>query len=55
MSAQRGNFHLPGHLRTGGRSPHFFEIGEKCENPLQTTHLQCERRDVAVFQELQEY
>ena len=29
MSAQRGNFHLPGDLRTGGRTPHFFEIGEK--------------------------
>ena len=31
MSAQRGNFHLAGHLRTGGRTPHFFEIGEMCE------------------------
>ena len=28
---QRGNTHLAGDLRTGGRSPHFFEIGEKCE------------------------
>ena len=34
MSAQRGNSHLRGHLRTGGRTPHFFEIGEKCENPF---------------------
>ena len=45
MSAQRGNFHLAGHLRTCGRTPHFLEIWEKCENPLQTPHLQSERRD----------
>ena len=45
MIAQRGNFHLAGHLRTGGRTPHFFEIGEKCEKPLETAHLQSERRD----------
>ena len=31
MSAQRGNFYLADHLRTGGRTPHFFEIGGKCE------------------------
>ena len=42
MSAQRGNFHLPGHLRTAGGTPHFFEIGEKCEKTLQTPHLQSE-------------
>ena len=42
MSAQRGNFHLPGHLRTAGGTPHFFEIGEKCEKPIQTPHLQSE-------------
>ena len=24
MSAQRGNLHLAGHLRTGGRTPHYF-------------------------------
>ena len=34
MSAQRGHFHLAGHLRTGARTLHFFEIGDKCENPL---------------------
>ena len=31
MNTHRGNFHLAGHLRTGGRTPHFFEIGEKCK------------------------
>ena len=35
MSDQRGNFHLAGHLRTGGRTPHFFEVGEKCEKTLE--------------------
>ena len=49
MSAQRGNFHLPGHLRTAGGTLDFFEIGEKCEKPIQTPHLQSERRDVAGF------
>ena len=24
MSTQRGNFHLPGDLRTAGGTPHFF-------------------------------
>ena len=38
------NFHLPGHLRTGGRSPHFFEIGEKCEKPFK--RLICNARGV---------
>ena len=42
MSAQRGNIHLAGDLRTGVQSPHFFEIWEKCEKPLQTPHLQSE-------------
>ena len=42
MSVQRGNFHQPGHLRQGGQTPHFFEIGEKSEKPHQTHHLQSE-------------
>ena len=44
MSAQRGNFHLAGHLRTGGQTPHFFEIGEKCEKTLKR-HI-CKARGV---------
>ena len=40
MSAQRGNFPLEGHLRTGGGTPHFFEIWNSCEKTLQTPHLQ---------------
>ena len=42
MSAQRGNFHLAGHLRTGGRTPHFFEIGKSAKKTLQTAQLQSE-------------
>ena len=40
MSAQRGNFHL----RTGGRTPHFFEIGENAKNPFK--QLNCKARGV---------
>ena len=58
MSAQRGNFHLPGHLRTAGGTPHFFcflKSGKSAKKPIQTPHLQSERRDVAVFQDLQAF